>query len=48
LLADFGTNQEFYVRGRVAPDFYWKKFILDGDPANGATTATADGAAVLC
>jgi hypothetical protein len=48
LLADFSANQEFYVRGRVAPDFYWKKFILDGDPANGATTATADGAAVLC
>ncbi len=48
LLADFGNNQEFYVRGRVTPNFYWKKFILDGDPASGVTTATADGAAVLC
>ncbi len=48
LLGSFGADQEFYVRGRVAPDFYWKKFILDGSPSDGVTTATADGAAVLC
>lgn len=48
LLADFTTNQEFYVRGRVAPDFYWKKFILNGDPSGGATTANASGLAELC
>ncbi len=48
LLGDFIANQEFYVRGRVAPDFYWKKFILDGDPSDGVTTATASGSAVFC
>ena len=29
-------------------NFYWKKFILDGDPAGGASTATSSGAAVQC
>jgi len=48
LLADFTTNQQFYVRGRVTPNLYWKKFILDGDPSGGVTTATSSGAAVLC
>jgi hypothetical protein len=48
LLADFTTNQEFYVRGRSSSVFYWKKFILDGDPSGGASTATSSGAAVVC
>ena len=48
LLADFTTNQQFYVRGRASGDPYWKKFILDGDPEGGVTTATASGAAVMC
>jgi len=47
LLADFSINQEFYVSAR-AGTFYWKKFILNGDPSNGATTANSSGNAVLC
>jgi hypothetical protein len=47
LLADFTTNQEFYVRGRSSGTFYWKKFVLDGSPSAGAT-ATSSGSAVQC
>ena len=47
VLADFSNNQQFWVKGRSSGQFYWKKFILDGN-VGPSQTSSSSGSATLC